>query len=204
MPSPNFSFSSFSLAPPATVSPDGVQAPNGFNFDRLGIRIPTIVISPWIGKGVVYNGGEPSDHEFDHTSLIKTTNEIFGVTDDFTDRVTWAKSFNGLIGDVMRDDTPLKLPEVYGLLDAEGVRKEIDAQKAKEINEHLEANIFMFCKLHYFEEFVEGEICENGKIAAINQDNASRWITKEQAKFLESKGRTRGGLKKKKGESAVA
>lgn len=27
-------------------------ASNGFTFDQLGIRIPTIAISPWIAKGM--------------------------------------------------------------------------------------------------------------------------------------------------------
>ena len=34
-------------------NPDGVKGPppNNFNFDRLGVRVPTIAISPWIEKG---------------------------------------------------------------------------------------------------------------------------------------------------------
>ncbi len=30
---------------------NGEVASNGFTFDQLGIRIPTIAISPWIKKG---------------------------------------------------------------------------------------------------------------------------------------------------------
>lgn len=34
-------------------SPDGIVGPDPFDFkfDRLGVRIPTIMISPWIEKG---------------------------------------------------------------------------------------------------------------------------------------------------------
>ncbi|PKU73098.1 phospholipase C [Dendrobium catenatum] len=36
-------------------SPDGIVGPDPFNFkfDRLGVRVPTIFISPWIEKGIV-------------------------------------------------------------------------------------------------------------------------------------------------------
>lgn len=43
------------VPPPAhgVPSPDGVKgpAPHYFNFNRLGVRVPTIAVSPWIEKG---------------------------------------------------------------------------------------------------------------------------------------------------------
>ena len=40
-------------------SPDDIVGPEpyGFKFDRLGVRVPTILISPWIepGTGTYYN-----------------------------------------------------------------------------------------------------------------------------------------------------
>lgn len=34
-------------------SPDGIVGPDpfAFRFDRLGVRVPTIIVSPWINKG---------------------------------------------------------------------------------------------------------------------------------------------------------
>ena len=32
-------------------NPDGICTKEGFAYTRLGIRIPTIAISPWIRKG---------------------------------------------------------------------------------------------------------------------------------------------------------
>lgn len=34
-------------------SPDGIAGPEPFNFtfNRLGVRVPTIMVSPWIEKG---------------------------------------------------------------------------------------------------------------------------------------------------------
>ncbi|RWW20241.1 hypothetical protein BHE74_00054553 [Ensete ventricosum] len=39
-------------------SPDGIVGPEPFffTFDRLGVRVPTIMVSPWIEKGTVSNG----------------------------------------------------------------------------------------------------------------------------------------------------
>jgi phospholipase C len=50
------------VPPPRAVSPDGSAArPSGFLFDRLGVRVPAILISPWVAEGRV-------DHTvYDHT-----------------------------------------------------------------------------------------------------------------------------------------
>ena len=50
------------VAPPATVAPDDHVAE--WSFDRLGVRVPTILVSPWIEKGVIKT-------VFDHTSLLR-------------------------------------------------------------------------------------------------------------------------------------
>ncbi|GMI15611.1 hypothetical protein TrVE_jg41 [Triparma verrucosa] len=178
------------VKPPASVSPDGIDADNGFKFDSLGIRVPTLAISPWTAKGVVYNGGEPASNEFDHASLIRTTNEIFGLSGFMTARDEWSKSFAGVLTDVFRDDTPATLPEVYGLDKFERAA-EVEYQKSKEINEHIEGQILMFCKMHYSDSFKEDEICEAAKSerAHVNQDLATKWIMKEQTKMMKRQGR---------------
>ena len=56
--------------PPATVNPDGKIAPL-FDFKLLGVRVPAIVISPWIKPGTV-------DHTlYDHSSIPATLKAIF-------------------------------------------------------------------------------------------------------------------------------
>ncbi len=50
------------VAPPASVAPDDHVAE--WSFDRLGVRVPTILVSPWIEKGVIKT-------VFDHTSLLR-------------------------------------------------------------------------------------------------------------------------------------
>ncbi len=50
------------VEPPKTVAPDDHTA--DWTFDRLGVRVPTILVSPWIQKGVIKT-------VFDHTSLLR-------------------------------------------------------------------------------------------------------------------------------------
>jgi len=42
-----------------------------FKFDRLGVRVPAILISPWIPKGTVV------DRMFDHASIPATVTKFF-------------------------------------------------------------------------------------------------------------------------------
>ena len=69
------------VPPPLTVSPDGKVVPtsqpggSGFEFTRLGVRVPTILVSPLIAQGAVINT------TFDHTSIIKTVINRFGLQD---------------------------------------------------------------------------------------------------------------------------
>ena len=40
------------VKPPAAVVPDATSARAKFRFDRLGVRVPAILVSPWVGEGV--------------------------------------------------------------------------------------------------------------------------------------------------------
>jgi len=46
--------------PTNAVPPDKKVSPEGFEFDMLGVRVPTLLISPWIGEGTVDR--QPYDH----------------------------------------------------------------------------------------------------------------------------------------------
>jgi phospholipase C len=62
------------VVPPPATSPDG-KAPDGFNFGYFGVRVPTVIISPFIPAGSVIRprGLTP----FDHTSIIATLRKLF-------------------------------------------------------------------------------------------------------------------------------
>lgn len=60
------------MAPPGTIAPDQQSAsPQNFDFTRLGVRVPTLLISPLVAAGTVFRAPDPSVG-FDHTSLLKT------------------------------------------------------------------------------------------------------------------------------------
>lgn len=62
------------VAPPKATQPgDGFAGEYGFTFDRLGQRIPCILVSPWLPPGTVINT------PLDANSLIKTLEEKFGL-----------------------------------------------------------------------------------------------------------------------------
>lgn len=83
-----------------------------FNFDRLGIRVPTVAISPWLGKGLVENKGQNNGGEYTHTSILGLLSELWGI-EKLTPRVEYSSTFEHLFLDTIRgeDDSPTTLPE---------------------------------------------------------------------------------------------
>jgi phospholipase C len=89
-------------SPPAAVPPnDGTQNhgraenPQNFAFDRLGVRVPAIAISPWIAPGGLGSQAFPGK-AFDHTSIIKTVLNLFGVNASLGERQRTANSFESI------------------------------------------------------------------------------------------------------------
>jgi phospholipase C len=57
---------------PPKITPDGINDPvSGFQFDRLGIRVPAIFISPWIDQGTLIQT------QYEHTSIPATVANLF-------------------------------------------------------------------------------------------------------------------------------
>ncbi len=60
------------VPPPwGAVAPDNTVGEYSFGFDRFGLRVPTLLISPLIAAGTVFRVPEGST-PFDHTSVLKT------------------------------------------------------------------------------------------------------------------------------------
>jgi phospholipase C len=66
------------VAPPSAPAPDDLTSPNPvFDFTRLGVRVPAVIVSPYINPGTV------SHIQFDHTSIIATVRKLLtGVWQD--------------------------------------------------------------------------------------------------------------------------
>jgi phospholipase C len=99
--------------PPPACTPDGFEASAEatgtgvpFKFDRLGVRVPAIAISPWIPKGIVIPGpGEPGERIFEHASIPATVTKFFlGDYDNRSPREKTADTFLDLLSDTMRPD----------------------------------------------------------------------------------------------------
>lgn len=104
--------------PPPACTSDGYEAdPKDtggveFKFDRLGVRVPAILVSPWIAKRTVVPGPEDPAHgrAFEHASIPATvTDHFLGTFDERTVREKAAPTFLDLLGDTMRpeEDCPV-------------------------------------------------------------------------------------------------
>lgn len=80
--------------------------PVTFAFNRLGPRVPTLLVSPWVGKGVVEKAGRNNGGEYTHTSILGFVSELWGL-EKLTPRVEWSATFEHLILDKPRDDDDL-------------------------------------------------------------------------------------------------
>jgi phospholipase C len=107
--------------PPSAVSPDGIVIPkgqlgySGFPFDRLGVRVPAVVISPLIEAGTI------SNTVYDHTSIIKTVINTFGMNTTLLKREEQANDLSGVVNrttprtdipQITPRPTPLTTPEM--------------------------------------------------------------------------------------------
>ena len=90
---------------PGDASTDPENNLNGFDFTQLGVRVPAVVVSPLIPRGVI-------DHTtYDHSSVLATTEAIFGLQ-PLTKRDKHANTLQHLFSlAVPRTDAPTTLPE---------------------------------------------------------------------------------------------
>lgn len=91
-------------------APDG--KPVTFDFTRLGVRVPTLLISPWVGKGIIEKRGRNKGCEYSHTSIIGFLDELWNL-EPLTPRVSWSSTFERLITNKLRTDTPVTLPDPF-------------------------------------------------------------------------------------------
>jgi phospholipase C len=87
------------VEPPAALPPD--RCALEYSFDRLGVRVPAVLVSPWVPAGVF-----PADKSvhFDHTSIGRYLCDKWGLT-PLGERMRTARS----IGEALRPDHPPRL-----------------------------------------------------------------------------------------------
>jgi len=100
------------IAPPAHATPpDKTGAPGqyGFTFNRFGVRVPAVLISPYIEAGTICRpaGWTP----FDHTSILATIRNCFRLDAPLTARDAAAPDLSCVLTlDAPRTDKPAVSP----------------------------------------------------------------------------------------------
>jgi len=122
------------VPPPAAVPPDQYQ--DKFTFDRLGIRVPALLVSPWVDRRVIST-------KFDHTSLLKYLTELWKLG-PLTERVRQANGFSEAFRNSPRTDTPPSVP-VPPLIAVAGPLGVTDQELAEPVNENQKA-LLVFSK----------------------------------------------------------
>lgn len=103
---------------PASAAATGTGEP--FNFDRLGVRVPAVLVSPWVAKGTVISGPTQGGRTFEHASIPATVMKFILRNFDATtitnpgDREKFlnasprekaADTFLDLLGDIRQQDS---------------------------------------------------------------------------------------------------
>lgn len=90
--------------------PDSLQSP--FNFHLFGVRVPTILISPFVTPGTVFRAS--GETPFDHTSIIATLLKWKGIDPreaGLWNRVAAAPTFENVLGpEAVNPDVQLTEP----------------------------------------------------------------------------------------------
>lgn len=104
------------VVPPACLPGDFTAQPGDtgtgipFSFDRLGVRVPAILISPYIPKGTIVDG-----RVFEHACIPNTITEFFLNGDaKRTNREAKSETFLDLLSDNLRDDDDIPWFEFKG------------------------------------------------------------------------------------------
>ena len=131
------------VPPPwGAVPPDNDTGEFGFGFDRFGVRVPTVLVSPLIAPGTVYrtSGATP----LDHTSILKTVEQRWNLP-SLTKRDAAAPGF----GDVLTLSTPrtedvlagITVPVASGPGPAAGLVSHLETIQAELISRQFPAGV---------------------------------------------------------------
>lgn len=126
----------FDHVPPPVAVPPGGPYPNGFTFDRYGVRVPAVIVSPYVAAGSVIRpspGDGGPDHPFDHTSIQATLHRLFDLGPALTPRVAAAPD---LIGALSLDQPENSGPERLDFNPREAEHSEVRSYWHRHRNRH--------------------------------------------------------------------
>ena len=97
------------VTPPSATPPFPTGAVVGFDYNVYGVRVPALFINPYVKPGVFRPPSETPP--FDHTSLLATLRDQFGLTGSLSPRVDVAPTFAGLIGNQPITTPTISVPQ---------------------------------------------------------------------------------------------
>ncbi|HQT26254.1 MAG TPA: alkaline phosphatase family protein, partial [Burkholderiales bacterium] len=84
-------------APPQEAVPPDETRSQPFGFDRYGVRVPAVLISPYIRQGTILKRPQGSAYPFDHTSVIATLRKCFDLGAPLTRRDAVAPNLDSVL-----------------------------------------------------------------------------------------------------------
>lgn len=93
------------VLPPPAVPPDA-RTPDDVVFDHYGVRVPAVIVSPYVTKGSLIR--PPGNVPFDHTSIAATLRRLFGIR-PLTARDAAAPDLIGALDTQPDNDGPLRI-----------------------------------------------------------------------------------------------
>jgi len=133
------------VKPPTAVNPDGkvwtndgVSTDPSFDFTRLGVRVPAVLISPYIAPGTI------DRRLYDHTSIIATTFKLFLPAVSGVNLTLRDKNAN-----TFEDNLALSQPRTDNIDLGAGATSQppTAAELAQPINDHLKAQVLQHAML---------------------------------------------------------
>jgi phospholipase C len=183
------------LPPPATV-PTGDDSkyanPNySFLFDRLGVRVPAIVVSAYTGKGTII-GDDPGDPStvFDHSSVLATVERLFGL-EPLTNRDRAANTLEVAINlatpRLLPTEAPTALPDPAADADVTAAADPAkvfaaNAQAPLSANQSTMAALALACELAITPPNYHAALISNHQ-KIVEQKDASDYIQKVEGKI---------------------
>ena len=179
----------YDCVPPGPAVPPGDPIPTDqkdlnsycFDFSRLGVRVPAVIVSPLIPQGTV-------DHTiYDHTSILASLERKLGM-DPLTKRDEAANDFWHLLSNETARHCPERLPEPTTLVDPP---REAGEQDRNLDDEQLPTtgNLIGFLHILLKEELALAEK-HGGRLAAEILDRFSAIGTHRQAREYVAKMKT--------------
>lgn len=127
------------VPPPKAPSPETPRPNQLFAFDRYGVRIPAVVVSPYIKPGTIFKALATSQ-PFDHTSVIATVRRCFNLGGALTERDRLAPDLSTLLtlsDDQLNMGEPIQPPVIEKSADLSQNTKDTPLSKLSDLQKSL-------------------------------------------------------------------